>query len=432
VTRVILAAAIVVGGCAPRSADEAASAIPPGPSPRLVARPAPPDSGGVRTVEVTLVTDSSFRERGEWRGVARRAIEDRTADLAELAGLRFRVVDETAWDPPAGTRSLEEALRLGVAAVGPRPGLTVFVLGKRPKNVDPTHLGYSFLGEPAMVLVAPAYPDRPFARPLRESLGLEFRHELGHVFGIPHLKGKNVMNPSLDGRDERFTDLAVEILRACRGMELRPGSCFAGCDLHLLRDVYLVLDERGEMDTPLLVDLGVALRREGEPAAAREVYEAALRRSPRLLEARFGLAQCAIALGDTSRVRALTGELGGEPGLTPEMLGVLGTLRLQLGEYADAESLLDRAVAARPDRFSFVFNRGLARFRLDRYAEAAADFEAALAVEERPEGWFNLGLARDALGEKRKAEAAFSRYLELAPAGERRDDALKFLDRNRQ
>jgi tetratricopeptide (TPR) repeat protein len=100
-----------------------------------------------------------------------------------------------------------------------------------------------------------------------------------------------------------------------------------------------------------------------------------------------------------------------------------------MGRPALAESLLTVAIAADSTRFVLWFKRGLSRFNEARFADARIDFERALAVENRPEAWFNLGLACDALGDRECAAASLDRYLELGPEGPARDRAAKLLER---
>jgi Flp pilus assembly protein TadD len=384
----------------------------------------------MRLVPVFLLIDPSFRKHPNYRGLSRSAIEDGTADLRGV-GLRFRVTGEMSWDPPKDATSLEQILVAGMRETrGPEDVLHVVLLGQRPRHADPTHLGFAFLGRPGLVVVVPPGGDL-FHVTVREQLTLGFRHELGHVFGIPHLSGRNVMNPVLDRRVPEFDPLSLEILKACHAMRFGPEESFAGCDLATLRDVYLALVEQGEMENALLVNLGVALRRKGDEGGARDLFALALRRDPKLLEARFGLAQCAAAAGDSGEARDLVDGLAAES-LTPEMRGVLGSLYLRLGDPVLAETLLTQAMAAHPRRFDFAFHRGLARFRLDRFAEAATDLEQALELEERPEAWYDLALAREALGEKAAAIRAYSRYLEMAPEGSEGDEARQSIERLRR
>jgi tetratricopeptide (TPR) repeat protein len=211
-------------------------------------------------------------------------------------------------------------------------------------------------------------------------------------------------------------------------MDFLARSPFSGCDLETLRDVYLVYAERGEMETSLLVNLGVAFHREKRFEEARNLFEAAVRREGDSLTGRLGLAQAVVAMGDTAAGREMTQALAVTDGLTPEMRGVVGALWLGLGEYEAAERLLTEAVDAAPPAFSFSFNRGLARFHQGRFAEAKLDFERALGLENRAEAWFNLGLVCDALDEREEASAAFERYLELVPEGQKSIEARQFIE----
>jgi hypothetical protein len=354
------------------------------------------DADTVRTLSVTLVTDRAFRQLPWWRGLAGDIIENATADLAASVGLHLKPGEEVAWDPPAGIVTLEGLLDAGAHAAGPRPGLVAVLLGKRPPGMaDPSEMGIAFLGRPAL-LVLPPERSRSRDAVLRHYT-LFFRHELGHVFGIPHVAGRSVMNASPNRMNAEFGILDLEVLRANRNLDFTADLPFTGSDLTLLRDAYLLLNERGNMETALLVNLGSALYHAARYPEAAEVFRAAHARDRRAARPRLGEARCALALGDTAQARDLLASPGPSPAWTPEELGWLGTLWLEAGD-------------------------------LDRSRDVLAD--AAGRDPSRPETWFNLGLVLDAQGNRKDAADAFRRYLTLAPDGDRSDDARAYLEKH--
>jgi tetratricopeptide (TPR) repeat protein len=383
-----------------------------------------------RTIPVTVVTDDGFRTISNWRGFAQTAIASATAQMTEETGVAFRFSETVDWNPPEGITDLSQALDAAVAAIGPRDGITMVLLGRPPRRLaDPDQRGYAYLTRPALVVLLSEIGKPHYGAQLRSRLALMIRHELGHVFGLPHLRHHSVMHPVLEERRDRFQDLELDVLRANRNLDFTASSPFTGSDLEVLRDVYRIWNERGEMQVSLLVNLGVALHREGHPADAREMFALGLDRTESSTVARLGMAQAANAMGDGDLAREMIGPL--DPGaLDPRSLEILGAVRLQLGETAAAESLLSRALESPSPRFSGWFNRGLARFHLERYAEAGEDFRAALEREERPEGWYNLGLTEDALGNLEASDRAFTRFLEFAPDSILAARARAFLDQH--
>jgi len=415
VAAVLAAASVLLS--APRPPAEASA--------RAVA--APRDS--VRELTVTILADSRFRKRSGWRDLARGAIREAGRDLPRTAGIRLVPGGITPWDPSSGRLSLAAVLD-EAAATRDTGGLTAVFLGLRPGDeADRAERGYAILGRPVMVVVAPTTDESMFGGGPARALALFVRHELGHVFGIPHLRGRNVMAAGPEERSWDFTPVSLDVLRANRSIDFGSRSPFLGCDLDVLRDAYSVWDERGECDPSLLVNLGVALHRERRPAEARAMFEAGLRRRPDSVVARLGLAQTTLASGDSAAARVQAERLSADPDLTAPERGILGGVWVSLGESARGDSLLTEAVAADSTAFAPWFNRGLARFRLGRLAGARADFERALAVEERPEGWFNLALVCDAAADTTAAIRAFTRYRTLVPAGPQYEQAGKFLER---
>ena len=380
----------------------------------------------IRVLPITVAVDAGFQEYPLWKGLVRRAVERGTEDLAADTGLSFKVLEPCLWSPPDSARTWEEVLFRAKEEIGSGDGLTAVFLADRPAHLRRTEdMGIATLAEPTLIVLCPAKPAE--REDLAGHLALFFRHELGHVFGVPHMEGRTVMNPRPQELGKDFDPLALDILRANRNMDFTAPHPFEGSDLTVLRDVYFILDGRGEMETVLLRDLGAALYRADRREEAWEVLRAAVRRERGSGVARLRMAVLGASHGDTLLVRELLEGLPDEE--VPEYLqGTQGQLWLELGEYEKARECLDRAVEYNPERFEPLFNRGLSWLYQDRPAEAIRDFEAALAVAERPEGWFNLGLAHRRSDRPEDARRAFERYLELVPEGGRSREARKFLN----
>ena len=262
------------------------------------------------------------------------------------------------------------------------------LLGPRENDIPGADLGYAFLGRPAFLVVAANGSGHEEKR----DLAMLMRHELGHVFGIPHLRGRTIMNPVPDARAWEFGDLGLEVLRATRGMTFTPGNPFAGCELGTLRDVYAVLDEQGAMESFLWIELGRSLEQAGQIDASEAAYESGLRHDRGSVTARLGIARCAESRQDTTKVLVLAHVLS-RMDLTSSQLSDLGALWLRLNDFAAAESTLSHAVAADP----------------------------------LPDAWFNLGLVRVQLKNFGGAAVAFQQYLEIDPKGGRREEAKRYL-----
>jgi hypothetical protein len=384
---------------------------------------------GVRTVSVTVLGETGFRGRKNWVKLAQRAVALAGSDLDRLAGLRLEVTGTAGWDPPPSVRTLNAVLETVMGTAGPRNGITLIIVGDAfyRKMAEPG-VSLTFRGRPYTVLVAM----RPFAERLGRDqehyLAWLFRHALGHVFGVPDMDHPSIMVPDPERQTWEFDPESLSILRAARATDFASGAPFAGCDLEALNAAYLRLDDRNLLDVTDLVNLGAAFYRDRNPDPAAGLYERALRRDAGSPAARLGLAQTCLAQGDSAGARYLL-ETTPSGVLPPSELGVAGGLWASMGRPALAESLLTVAIAADSTRFVLWFKRGLSRFNEARFADARIDFERALAVENRPEAWFNLGLACDALGDRECAAASLDRYLELGPEGPARDRAAKLLER---
>lgn len=378
-----------------------------------------------RVFPVSVVVDAGFTEIPMWKGMVRRAVETATDDLGRAAGIGFQVGEPQLWAAPDSARTWEEVLDRAAAEVGSESGLTAVFLADRPPLLRETEdMGIAYLAEPTLIVLCPLEPKDRIA--LADHLGLFLRHELGHVFGVPHMQGRTVMNPRPEEIGRDFDPLALDIIRANRNMDFQAEHPFEGSNLTALKNAYLFLDERNEMEPFLLRGLGSALYREDRGDEARVVIRAAARRERHSERALLELARTGAAQGDTVLVRELLGDLEEEP---PDSLkGLEGELWLTLGDYGRARECFDRALENGPPRFQDLMNRGLAWFHQGGYSEAVRDFREALAAEERPEALFNLGLALLRTDRRDEAARAFTRYLELVPEGGRSGEARNLLE----
>jgi ribosomal protein S12 methylthiotransferase accessory factor len=88
----------------------------------------------------------------------------------------------------------------------------------------------------------------------------------------------------------------------------------------------------------------------------------------------------------------------------------------QVEEWEDAVALLDRAVALDGECREFFNLRGVAHFKAERYAEAAADFRASLDIDSgSPHDLANLGLCHKFMGNRQEAEDYLRAALDMDP-----------------
>ena len=336
-----------------------------------------PQTEAIRHIPVVLVTDQFFRELPNWRGLAQGALTLASEDLEKDAGLKFEMAGEATWEIPDSAETMPAALRSAQDAFTKHNGILAVLLGPRDENDIPgAELGFAFLGRPAFLVVAANGSGHEEKR----DLAMLMRHELGHVFGIPHLGGRTIMNPVPDARAWEFGDLGMDVLRANRGMTFAAEDPFAGCNLETLRDVYAVLDERGEMQPFLWIELGKSFELAGKIDAGEAAYENGLRHDRGSVTARFGIARCAEARLDTTKVLVLAHALS-RMQLTSPQLSDLGALWLRLNDFTAAESTLTHAVTLFPPLYDAWFNLGVARLRLKDHSGAAAAFEQYLALD---------------------------------------------------
>jgi protein O-GlcNAc transferase len=100
----------------------------------------------------------------------------------------------------------------------------------------------------------------------------------------------------------------------------------------------------------------------------------------------------------------------------PDSLHLLGVIALQTGNPGPALTLIDRAIALRPDAAVFRNNLGQVLERLERSDEAVQAYESAIELDpDYPEACNNLGHLLERWGELAKAETLYRTAIRLNP-----------------
>jgi Flp pilus assembly protein TadD len=165
---------------------------------------------------------------------------------------------------------------------------------------------------------------------------------------------------------------------------------------------------------------GLLLRGEGRTAEARAAFEKALARDPENAAALANLSDLlaqSITPAERDRSDALLGKAltAGLPDGIERVLARIAALR-RAGEAGRALSLLDRAIAARPEREEPRLLRGRLLLERQDCRGALADFTAAGATAPRdPLAWGSAALARLCLGDRAGAARDLRRSLALNP-----------------
>lgn len=136
------------------------------------------------------------------------------------------------------------------------------------------------------------------------------------------------------------------------------------------------------------------------------LWQDSARKSPDKARVHGNLGKAYVDRGDDARAQA---EFERAIRLDPGLIGAYNNLALiyleRLDEPASARSVLETALARRPDDLDTRMNLGVACLRLGDFRPAAAHLEAALALDaaKGPQSFCNLGLAYLGLGDHGKA-----------------------------
>jgi len=88
----------------------------------------------------------------------------------------------------------------------------------------------------------------------------------------------------------------------------------------------------------------------------------------------------------------------------------------ELGDFERAIALYDRILTVHPDADLVLYNKGLALYEAERYAEAGSAFRLAAAIRgDDADTWYNLALSLKQQGHFEEARRIYERALELQP-----------------
>ena len=158
---------------------------------------------------------------------------------------------------------------------------------------------------------------------------------------------------------------------------------------------------------------GNLLTRVGDPAGARAAFEEALARDPRSSSLLCNLGFLLHRTGKNEEAVEAYGRAAEADPADPDGYEGRAVALLALGRAEEAEKDFDRVIRARPTSDAYA-NRGAARSRGGRLAEAMEDYAKALELDPRNAGaHFNVGVLRQREGKTAEAAAAYRRAIDL-------------------
>jgi Flp pilus assembly protein TadD len=164
---------------------------------------------------------------------------------------------------------------------------------------------------------------------------------------------------------------------------------------------------------------GLALAQTGAQNDAVDAFGRAVRLAPGSPDFQNNLVQALIVARRLQEAESLARRwLPGrrERAARAALVYLLAMALTNAGRFAEAEQLLDDALAADPDEPRLLTLRGVARFEQGREAAARADYERALAIRpDAVETLTNLSLVLSRAGQDGPALAAVDKALAVAP-----------------
>lgn len=167
--------------------------------------------------------------------------------------------------------------------------------------------------------------------------------------------------------------------------------------------------------TKELLEKALALHRRGAIAEAKTLYAAVLQAEPHNADALYYLGLIACQEGRfADGVELARKALSYDP-RHPRSHVLLGRALAAQGQYENALASFDRALALAPDLAQVHGHRADVLNDLGRHGEAVEAYDRGLAVADRPEDWFNRGMALATLNRHAEAVASFERTIAGRP-----------------
>ncbi len=163
--------------------------------------------------------------------------------------------------------------------------------------------------------------------------------------------------------------------------------------------------------------LGVALMERGDPAAAKDALQQALKVNERFVEAHRNLGRLHMRTGDWAAARAsFETALRWQPD-APDSLILLGSALERGGDDVGARRNFDRAAELAPNDARPRVQRAILHAKVGRFDEAQRDLDAAIELDPKnAEAHLTRGKIQAARGENHGALMSFQRASDLDPS----------------
>lgn len=164
------------------------------------------------------------------------------------------------------------------------------------------------------------------------------------------------------------------------------------------------------------VQQALGLHRQGRLLEAERLYASVLAQRPDHFEASYLLGMLRMQQGQPAQALALIEAAARIKPYSPEALTGLGAVLAALDRPAEALAKYDRLVKLRPGDVDAHYNRGVVLSSLGRHADAFASYERTLAIRrEHVPALFNRANTLALLGQYDRARTAFDALLSIAP-----------------
>ena len=353
----------------------------------VLALPSPAAARPDRTVTVVIAADEEFRNDPDWETQARQALAVAGSVFKNDLGIRFAVRRVVGWTSRSSDYDLSALHDEMAAAVDAGDADIVIGFTGGPEFTEQRHLvklGHSDTPGPRLVVTGRAGDD----------LAIVLRHELGHAFGVPHVRSvPSIMNEDVRSDRSRFDPMSAAIIENNVDIDFRSQDPFAGCRLDRLEALYLEMAEAGNLSADLLALVGDSHRRRGDKGEAERVYRRALELDSNLMGARLGLGMLAMAGSRYPEAVRLYEDARRDDPNIPGIDMNLGIAYTELGQAKSAQAAYVRAIEADPKDAAAMNNLALLYLEDGRMEEAEALFKRA--IEARPrfmEALNNLGM----------------------------------------
>lgn len=285
----------------------------------------------LRTVWVKVVADQSFAAQPDWEKRAREALDITADNLADVLGVKLEILSYDYWSHQDNI-AMDSLTSIMISEVDPGQADILIGFTLLPGEMFLAQTSVEGVTIPYRGMIIKMYRDSPQHQMI---LPFIIVHEMTHVFGGVHVEGGGLMTPRFKRQVAMELDnINRGIIRLTREIDFSEGhQGLKEKDRRRLAELYELALERGNRETPVLLELGRLYYDLGENIRAAEMFKTVARQEPQLIYSWIMWGECHYRDGQPEITIQIFEEALGNASEKDILYGKLAGLYYNQGDY---------------------------------------------------------------------------------------------------